>query len=194
MVLCLREPPRSFLLLLYLHFIFVLHFIFDLYFVVVLQLFAFRHHPSPFRGLPPGFYTHFILSAQPIAKWFTTLSFSTFPGSSYRKRYGFEWAFFTHRYFLRYASSPTFLTQHAFIKASLGAGNSSLKFSGLYTDPRNTDMAHLFVWITVIHNLHIQKDWFLYSTIYYHELLVVRSLVYILLACFKLFSLVQSHM
>ena len=25
--------------------------------------FAFRHHPSPFRGLLPAFYTHFILSA-----------------------------------------------------------------------------------------------------------------------------------
>ena len=29
--------------------------------------FAFRHHPSPFRGLSPSFYTHFILSSQSIA-------------------------------------------------------------------------------------------------------------------------------
>ena len=35
--------------------------------------FAFRRHPSPFRGLSPGFYAHFILSAQPIAEWFTTI-------------------------------------------------------------------------------------------------------------------------
>ena len=41
--------------------------------------------------------------------------FSTIPLSSYRKRYGFEWAFFTHRRFLPYAPSqhfwhiPTFL-------------------------------------------------------------------------------------
>ena len=28
-----------------------------------------------------------------------------------------------------------------------------LKVAGLHTDPRNTDMAHLFVWFTVIHNL-----------------------------------------
>ena len=41
----------------------------------------------------------------------------------------------------------------AFIKASLGAGSSSLNFAGLHTDPRNTDPAHLFVWFTVIHNL-----------------------------------------
>ena len=37
---------------------------------------AFQRHPSPFRGLSPGFYTHFILSVQPITEWFTTLSFS----------------------------------------------------------------------------------------------------------------------
>ena len=51
-----------------------LHFIFDPHFVVVLHLsmfficqcssftFSFRRHPSPFRGLWPGFYTHFIIS------------------------------------------------------------------------------------------------------------------------------------
>ena len=34
--------------------------------------------------------------------------FSTIPLSSYRKRYGFEWAFFTHRRFLPYAPSRHF--------------------------------------------------------------------------------------
>ena len=34
----------------------------------VFRFIAFRRHPSPFRGLSPGFYTHFILSAQPIAE------------------------------------------------------------------------------------------------------------------------------
>ena len=77
-------------------------------------------------------------------------------------------AFFTLRSF------PTFLAQPAFIKASLGAGSYSLKFAGLHTDPQNTDPAHLFVWFTVIHNLHIQNDSVLNSTIYYHELLVVK--------------------
>ena len=55
--------------------------------------------------------------------------------------------------FFTLCSFPTFLTQHAFIKASLGAGSYSLKFAGLHTDPQNTDLAHLFVWFTVIHNL-----------------------------------------
>ena len=35
---------------------------------------------------------------------------------------------------------------------------------------------------------------FNFSTKYYHELLVVKGLVYLLLTCFKLFLLVQSHM
>ena len=39
-----------------------------------------------------------------------------------------------------------------------------------------------------------QNDSVLRSTTYYHELLVVKSLVYMLLTCFELFSLVQSHM
>ena len=61
-----------------------------------------------FRGLSLGFYTHLILSVQPIAEWFATLSFSAILLSSYRERYGFEWAFFTHRRFLPYAPSQNF--------------------------------------------------------------------------------------
>ena len=89
------------------------------------------------------FTPHFIFSAQPIAEWFATLSFSTIPLPSYRERYGFEWALFTHRRFLPYTPSPTFFTQPALIKASLRASSSSLKFVGLHTYPRNTDPAHL---------------------------------------------------
>ena len=107
MVLCLGEPPRRFVAV-------DLHFIFDLNFVVVLHLstffihICFRHHPSLVRGLSWSFYTNFILSVQPIAERFATLSFSTIPLSSYRECYSFGWAFFTHRRFLPYAPSPTF--------------------------------------------------------------------------------------
>ena len=51
----------------------------------------------------------------------------------YRERYGFEWAFFTHRRFLPYAPSqhfwhiPNILAQPAFIKVSLGAGSYFLE-------------------------------------------------------------------
>ena len=67
---------------------------------------------------------------------------------------------------LLYASSPLFLAQPAFIKASRGAGSSPLKFAVLHTDSRNTDPTHLFVWFTVIHKLHVQNDSVLNSIMY----------------------------
>ena len=111
MLLCLGEPPRRFLWCCCssFHFVVVSSFVDVLHFVVVLHShFLFDVIPHPFLWLSPGFYTHFILSAQPIAEWFATLSFSTIPLSSYRERYGFEWAFFTHRRFLPYAPSRHF--------------------------------------------------------------------------------------
>ena len=99
---------------------------------------------------------------------------------------------FCPQVFFTLRSFPTFFTQPAIIEASLGAGSSSLKFAGLHADLWNTGPAHLFVWFTAIHNLDIQKNSFLNCTKYYHELLVVKSLVYLLLTRFKLFSLVQS--
>ena len=59
--------------------------------------------------------------------------FSTIPLSSYLERYGFEWAFFTHRRFLPYAPSQhfwhilTFLAQPVFIKVSLETGSYFLE-------------------------------------------------------------------
>ena len=127
MVLCLGEPPGGFC---------------DVgcccCFFTSLEVFrfiAFRHHPSPFRGLSPGFYTHFIISAQPIAEWFAALSFSTIPLSSCREHYGFEWAFFYTQAFFTLCSFIEILL--AFVKVYLGAGSSSLKCAGLHTDPEN---------------------------------------------------------
>ena len=161
-----------------LHFIFVSSFHFwssfcCSSFVIFLHWFAFRHHPSPSRGLSPGFSTHFILSAQPIAEWFpNTFIFSTIPLSSYRQRYGFERALITHRRLLPYAHSPTFYLRLS--KVSPGAGSPSLKIAGLHSDRRNTGPVHLFIWFIVIHNLHDQNNSFLNSTKYYHKLLVVK--------------------
>ena len=62
----------------------------------------------------------------------------------------------------------------AFIKVSLGVGSSSLKFARLHADPQNTGQVHLLVWLTAIHNHFIQKNSFLNSTKFYHELLVVK--------------------
>ena len=80
-------------------------------------------------------------------------------------------AFFTLRSF------PTFLPQAAFIKASLGAGSSSMKFEGLHTDPQNPDPAHLFVWFTVIANPLYILNLYLYMSILQKVLLVVKTLI-----------------
>ena len=143
--------------------------------------FSFRCHPLPFRELSPGFYTHLILSVQLIAERFLTFSYSNHSaifwprGLRHCMDLFYPQAFFTLRSLHRHLKP-------AFIKVSLGAGSSSLKFAGLRTDCRNTHPAHLFVWFTVIHNLHVQNDSVLNSTIYYHELLVVKvSFIYSLL-------------
>ena len=95
MVPCLGEPPRRFLWccycifisFCYLHFVVVIHFIFDLHFVFICWCssfaFPFRHHPSPFRGLSPSFYTHFIL--------LVTLLWSFFSKVKNSQRYYFAW-------------------------------------------------------------------------------------------------------
>ena len=97
-------------------------------------------------------------------------------------------------FYLKALPFPTFLPQPAFLKVSLRAGSSSLKFAELHADSRNTGPVYLFIWFTAIHNLDIQKNSYLNRTKYYYELLVVKSLVYLLLARSELFSLVQSHM
>ena len=85
------------------------------------------------------------------------------------------------RFWVRIFYAQAFFTRRsltdilpAFTKASLGASSSFLKFTGLHTDLRNADAVHLFVWFTVIHNLHSQKNSFWNSSIYYDELLVVK--------------------
>ena len=97
---------------------------------------------------------------------FPRSSFSQFYCERFSVGIFYPQAFFTLRSFT--AILP------AFIKASLGAGRFYLKCAGPHTDPRNTGLAHLFVWFTVIHNLLIQNDSFLNSTKHYHELLAAK--------------------
>ena len=164
------------MLVVVLHFIFISflypHFIFDLhlsmFFICWCSSFTFHLlfdiiPSSPFRGLSPGFYTHFILSALLIAEWFVTLSFSTILFSSYRERYGFEWAFFIHRRCFTLRSFTDILT--CVYQGFPRSRQFFLKFAELHTDHWNTDPAHLFVWFTVFHKLHIQNNLALNSTI-----------------------------
>ena len=126
MVLCLGEPPRRFLLYLHFHFIFVSSFCCHLStFFHSHLLFNIIPHPSVDyrRVFTPGLY----FQPSPVQSDSRYFHFSTFPGSSYRERYGFEWALFTHIRFLLYAPSPTFLIQPTFIKASCsGTGSWSV--------------------------------------------------------------------
>ena len=133
-----------------------------------------------------------ILNFQPSPEWFTTLSFFNHSVIFLPWALRFWVGIFYPQTFFTLCSFTNILP--AFIKASLGAGSSSLKFAGLHTDPWNTHPAHLFVWLKVVHNLHIQNDSFLNSTKQYQKIVCGESLVYLLLTRFELFSLVQSHM
>ena len=164
MLLCLEEPPVRVLwywLSLFIHFcssfgcfsLFILFFIF----VDVLHshlLFDIIHHPS-----------------MDYCQAFTPISyFQPSPSQSDHSVIFLPWPL---RFWVGIFYPQTFFTLRSFtdilpelIKAFLGVGSSSLKFTGLHTDPWNTDLAHLFVWFTVIHSLHIQNDSFLNSTKY----------------------------
>ena len=154
----------------------VLHFIFDLHFILLLYLhlsFFFIHICAFLCHLYRRIFTPILyFQLSPSQSNWEQLHFQLFrylltaSATAMRGHFlptgGFYFALI-HGYFnLRLSRLP------------LGAGSSSLKFAGLHTDPWNTDPAHLFVWFTVIHNLHIQNDSVLNSTIYYHELLVVK--------------------
>ena len=121
--------------------------------------------------------------------------FLTFQGPSFTvlpQALRFWVGIFNPQAFFTLHSFPTFLTQRTFIKASVGASKSFLKFAELHADPQNSDPAHMFVWFTAIHNLVNRKNLFFNRTKYYHELLVVKSIVHLLLIRFELFSLVKS--
>ena len=99
---------------------------------------------SPFRGLLQGF-LHPILYFQPSPSQSDLRHFRLFNHSIYTAS-----ATVLSRHFLPTGVFyvmllPNILAQPAFIKASLGASSSSLKFAGLHADLRNTDPAHLYV-------------------------------------------------
>ena len=135
------------LLLLYLHLsmFFILLLFFSLLFDVI---------PHPSVDYRQGFYTPFYTFSSAHCR----VICDTFICSTilFLPRALRPWVgIFYPQAFYTLGSFPTSLAQPAFIKASLGAGSSSLKFAGLHTDLRNTDPAQLFVWFTVIHNLYI---------------------------------------
>ena len=157
------------ILLLYLHLL--MFFILLFFFSLLLNIIS---HPSV--GYCLGFYTPFYTFSpahRRVIRDTFICSTILFLPRALRPWVGmfYPQAFFTLRSF------PTFLAQPAFIKASLGAGSSSLEFAGLHTDLENTGPAHLFVWFTVIRNSFYILNLYLYMSVLQKFLLVVKNLL-----------------
>ena len=72
--------------------------------------FLFQDHSSPFRGLSPGFQTHFVLSDQPIAERFATLLFFNHSVMFLPRALRLWVGIFYPQAFFTLCSFPTFLT------------------------------------------------------------------------------------
>ena len=150
----------------------MLLFIFDVVYLHLSMFFIFIWFPGYFvmsPALHPGFSDPW---RSPPTLSSTPTTFYCLLFFIYCERYGFEWAFFTHRHFLPFAPSQHFWhipnilahSQHFGIFPTFWhnlllsgfyweSAVPFLKVAGLHTDPRNTDLDHLFVWFTVIRNL-----------------------------------------
>ena len=78
------------------------------FFNVIHSHFLFDIIPHPSMDYHQLFRPILYFQPSPLQSDLWHFHFSTIPLSSYRKRYGFEWAFFTHRRFLPYAPSQHF--------------------------------------------------------------------------------------
>ena len=89
---------------------FVTSFSFVLHFVVVLHFAVVLHSFPGYFAMPPALHPGFSGPWRPPSALSSTLA--TFDCLCFfisSERYCFEWAFFTHRHFLPYASFPAFL-------------------------------------------------------------------------------------
>ena len=165
-----------------------LHFVVVVVVVVILHLLIFFIHiffstSSLTLSWTIARFLKLILNFQPSPEWSRHFHFSTIPLSSYLERYGFEWAFFTHRRFLPYAPSdifgtfPTLWHNLLLSRFHWEPAANFLKVAGLHNDSPNTDPAHLFVWFTVIHNLLYILTSYLCMSILQEFLLVVKTLI-----------------
>ena len=91
-----------------LHFVVVLHLLLFFIFVAVLHSLLFNVIPHPSVDYRRVFTLILYFQPSPSHSDSRHFHFSTILLSSYHERYGFEWAFFTHRRFLPYAPSRHF--------------------------------------------------------------------------------------
>ena len=167
----------------------VLHFIFDLHFVVVSSFHFWSSFCCCFLFVDVlyfvvVFHSHFLFDVTPHPSvdycrvFIPNLYFHPSPSRSGLQHFYFQ----PFRYLL--AASAMALSGHFLLTGifylMLLHRHFNLRLSrfhwepavlswnlqGFNTDSRNTDPAHLFVWFLVIHNLHIQNDSVLNSTIY----------------------------
>ena len=157
---------------LYLHFVVALHL--SMFFIHIFFSASSLTLPWTIAGVVTP---HLILSALPIAEWFTTLFIFNHSVIFLPRALRFWVGIFYPQVFFTLHSFPAFWAQPAFIKACLGAGSYFLKFAEPHTDPRNTGPANLFVWFTVIHNLLYILNLYLYMPILQKFLLVVKTLI-----------------
>ena len=163
----------------------VLHFIFVLHFVV-----AILHFIASYVMLIFSLLFNFIPHPSVDYRWVFTpiLYFQPSPSQSDSRHFHFQ----PFRYL--FAASTTVLSRHYLPPTGVfyltllhrhftcvyqyqglpGSRQFFLEIGRALHWSSNTGQAYLFVWFTVIHNLHTQNDSFLNSTINYHELLVVK--------------------
>ena len=121
------------------------------------------------------FKPHFILSAQPIAEWFATLSFVQ-PFCSCHERSGLEWAFFTHMLFYLALLSDIFGTT-CFYQGIPGSRQFfSEVCTGLYWPSKHRPSPSAW-WFTAIYNLLYILNLYLHMSILQKFLLVVKTLI-----------------
>ena len=148
-------------------FISFLIFILLFFFVCRFSSFFFDVIPHPSVDCRRVFNTHFMLSAQPIAEWFATLSFSTIPFSSCRGGYGLAGGHFLPTG----VSCLALLHRHFDLCLSrLPWGPAVLPWS-LQGFILILGTQALPICLLVLSNPHS----FFNSTIYYDELLVVKD-------------------
>ena len=180
MVLCLGEPLRRFLrcwlLFLILISFLYLHFIFDLHFVVVHHLSFFFIHiffstssltlPWTIARFLHPFYNFSPAHRRVVCSTFVFNNSIIFLPRALRFWVGI---------FLHTGVFYLMLLHRNFTCICQGVPGSRQFFLEVCRASYwSWEPAHLFVWFTVTHNLHIQNNSFLNSTIYYHELLVVK--------------------
>ena len=149
--------------------------------------------PWTIAGFLHPFYTFSPAHRRVIRDTFIFNLSEIFFSQFYRERYGFEWALFTHRRFLSYASSPTIylgLSRPPWKPAVLPWSLQGFILI-LETDLRPVPS------VCLIHS-NPQSSYSEEFIFQFYQILswITRgeSLIYLLLTRFELLSLVQSHM